>query len=51
MDIEDTQWTDKDPRYNTTICTKINGQSFEDYLKTGHKDRYDLICYVDAYNK
>ena len=30
---------------------KLNGQSFEDYLKTGRKDRYKLICAVDEYRK
>ena len=49
MDIEDTKWTYKDPCYITTICTKLNGQSFKDYLKTGQKDRYDLIHSIDVY--
>ena len=30
---------------------KLNGQIFEDYLKTGQKDRYELTCYVDSYGK
>ena len=37
--------------YNTTFCIKSNGQSLKDYSKIGHKDRYDLMCSVDAYNK
>ena len=35
--------------YNKTICTKLNGQIFKDYLKTGHKERYELMCSVDTY--
>ena len=27
------QWMEKGPWYNTTICTKQNGQIFGDYLK------------------
>ena len=30
---------------------KINGQRFEENLRTGRKDRYELMCVVDAYNK
>ena len=36
----------KTPWYNTTICTKLNGQIFEDYFKTGRKDGYELMCAV-----
>ena len=36
MDVEDSQWTEKRPWYNTTI-------RFEDYFRTGCKDRYELI--------
>ena len=35
MDLEDTRWTDKGPWHNTTICTKLNAESLEDYFKTG----------------
>ena len=41
----------KNPWYNTTICTKLNGQIFEDYFKTGRKDRYYLMFSVDTYGK
>ena len=50
MDLEDTQWTDNVYLYNTTIY-KNNGQIFGDYFKTGQKDRYDLMCSVDVYDK
>ena len=42
---------DKDPLYNTTIFSQLNSQSFEEFFKTGRKDRYELVCAVDAYNK
>ena len=51
MDIIGSQWTDKGPCYNTTIYAKLNGQSFEDYLKTGSNDRQELMHAVDAYIK
>ena len=42
---------DKCPWYNTTIFTKLKGKIFKDYLKTGHKYRYELIYASYAYNK
>ena len=38
MAIIVSQWMDKVPWYNKIICTKLNGQIFEDYFKTGCKD-------------
>ena len=47
----ETDLEDKVPQYNTIISTKLNGQRLEDYFKTGRKDRYYLMCDVDAYAK
>ena len=35
MDVQGSRWIDKSPWYNTTICSKPNGQSFEDLKKQG----------------
>ena len=51
MYLEGTQWIEKGTWYNTTICTKLNGQRSEDYFKTRYKYRYNLMCYVYAYDK
>ena len=51
MAIIVSQWMDKVPWYNKIICTKLNGQIFEDYFKTGCKDRYELICNIYEYVK
>ena len=48
MDVQDSQWMNKGPWYNITIWKQLNGRSFEYYLKTGTKDRYELMCSVDA---
>ena len=34
------QYMDNGSWYNTTICSQLNGQKFEDYFKTGQKYRY-----------
>ena len=35
----------------TTSSKKLSGQIFEDYLKTGRKDKYGLMSSVDEYYK
>ena len=35
--------------FNTKICSQLSGHKFKDYFKTGHKERYELTCAVDAY--
>ena len=51
MAIQSNKSMDKCPWYNKTIRIKLNGQIFEDYLKTGRKYRYESMCYVDGYDK
>ena len=33
------------------FAKKINGQSFKDDLKTGQKERYDLMYSIDTHDK
>ena len=51
IDVQVNQCLDKGPWYNTTICTTLNGQIFECYLKTVSRDRYYFMCGVDKYDK
>ena len=51
MAVQCSKWMGRCPWYNKKICTKLNVQISEDYLKTGHKDRYELMCAVDVYDK
>ena len=37
--------------YNKTTCSQLNGKFFEENLKTGFKDRYELMSAVDEYDK
>ena len=39
------------PWYNTTICSHLYGDTFDNYFKNAHKDRYNLMFYIEAYNK
>ena len=51
MYVKVSQQIDKGSWYNTTIFKKLNGQIFEDYFKTLCKDRYELMCAINDYDK
>ena len=37
-------WWNKFPCYNTSICLKLNGSRFEDFITQARTDRYNLMC-------
>ena len=37
-------WLNKGPWYNTSICFKLHGSRFEDFITHARTDRYDLMC-------
>ena len=37
--------------YKTSICSKLNGRVFEDFIKNVRKDRYYLMCSIIAHDK
>ena len=41
----------KGPRYNTSICLKLHGITFEDFITQSRTDRYNLMCYLVAHDK
>ena len=44
-------WLDNGPWYNTTICSKLHGKIFEDFIRDARTDRYRLMCYIIAHDK
>ena len=44
-------WIQNKTWYNTRICSHLSGSYFEEFFNTTQQDRYDLMCYVDAYDK
>ena len=44
-------WFNKVPWYNTSICLKLHGSMFEDFITHAITDRYNLMCYLVAHNK
>ena len=37
--------------YNTSICYKLHGKVFKDFVKNARKDRYNLMCSIIAHDK
>ena len=44
-------WLNKGPWYNTSICLKLHGSRFEDFITQARTDRYNLMCSLVAHNK
>ena len=41
----------KSPWYNTSICLKLYGIRFEDFIAQERTDRYNLMCSLVAHDK
>ena len=41
----------KGTSYNTSICLKLHGSMFEDFIKHARTDRYNIICSLVAHDK
>ena len=44
-------WLNKGPWYNTSICSKLNGTVFEDYIRNARTYIYNSMCYITAHYK
>ena len=44
-------WLDKGPWYNTSICPKLHGSMFEDFIAQAITDRYNIMCSLVAHDK
>ena len=43
-------WLNKVPRYNTSICSKLHGSRFEDFITHARTDRYNLMYSLVAHD-
>ena len=43
-------WLNKGSWYNTSICLKLHGSRFEDFITQKRTDRYNLMCSLVAYD-
>ena len=43
-------WLNKGLWYDTSVCSKLHGSRFEDFITQARTDRYNLMCYLVAHN-
>ena len=51
MDKHILNWITRGPLYNTSICKKVHGKMFEEFIRNSRTDRYNFKCYIDAHEK
>ena len=51
MDIQNSDLLTGGPWYNTYICKKLHGKLFEAFIINARTDRYNIICYIYAYER
>ena len=51
MDIQNSDWLTGGPWYNTYICKKLHGKLFEGFIISARTDRYNIMYYIDAYER
>ena len=51
IDKHNPVWITSVPQYNTSICKKVHGALFENYIRNSRTYRYKLMCSIDAYEK
>ena len=51
LDKHNSDWMTGGPWYNTSICKKLHGNLFEEFIINARTDRYNIICSIDAHEK
>ena len=51
MEIQNSDWLTGDTWYNTSIFNKLHGKLFEGFIINSRTDRYNIMCYIDAYER
>ena len=44
-------WSNKGPWYNKTICSKLHGIKFEDFITQARTDRYHIMCSLVSHDR
>ena len=44
-------WLNRGPWYNTSICLKLHGSRFEDFITHVRTDRYNIMCFFVVYDR
>ena len=51
MDKLNSEWMTGGTWYNKSICNKLHGKVFEGFIRNARTDRYNIMFYIDAYEK
>ena len=51
MEIKNSYWMTDGPWYITSICNKLHVELFEVFIINARTDRYNIVCYTDAYER
>ena len=51
MELKNSGWMKGGPWYNTSICKKLHGKLFEVFIINAITDRYNIMCFIDAYER
>ena len=51
MDLQNYDWMKGGPWYNQSICIKLHGKVFEGFIVNARTDRYNIMCFIDAYER
>ena len=46
-----TDWMTSCPWYKTSICKKLHGKLFEEFIRNIRTDRYNIMCSIDVHGK
>ena len=49
MDIKNSDCLTGGPWNNTSICKKLHGKIFEEFIINARTDEGNIMCYIDAY--
>ena len=44
-------WLNKGPWCSKSICSKLHGSRFEDFITQARTDKYNLMCYLVAHDR
>ena len=44
-------WLNKGPLYNISICLKLHGSMFEDFITQARTERYNIMCSLVTHDK
>ena len=51
MDKQNLECMTGGPWYNTSICKKLHGKLFEEFIRNASTDRYNIMCSIDEDKK